>query len=196
MKKWIYLSSLLLISNYSFASESSESNSGPVIDEYFTSTVAQKYQRQARNYSGHRVGVGIVDAQYVSESVIKFEYGYEFNGIAGFNLSGSSHGENIGNTELKYEGIYTQISTDLGYTFDLRGFNLKPYVLLGLMNISESVTIDNDSSIAFQGGIGVRATLDFGIYADLSIKNTNLDDFSVFTDRDGTESALTIGYKF
>ena len=77
------MSSLLLISNYSFASESSESNSGPVIDEYFTSTVAQKYQRQARNFSGHRIGLGIVDAQYVSESVVKFEYGYEFNGIAG-----------------------------------------------------------------------------------------------------------------
>lgn len=201
MKKRIYLSSLLLISSYSFASDSNASNDKPVIIEDFSSTGTESRYQSVKDFSGHRVGFGIVDAKYVSDNVYKFEYGYEFNGIVGFNLSGSSYSEVIsGSTasepEIKYEGTYTQVSTDLGYTFDFTGFNVKPYVLLGLMNISESVTLANDSSIAFQGGVGIRTTLDFGIYADLSIKNGNLKDFSVLTDRDGIESAITFGYKF
>ena len=196
MKKWTCLSSLLLMSSYCFAADSSHSNNSSVISENFSSEDSLRDYQSKKDFSGHRIGIGIVDARYVSDNVVKFEYGYEFNGVAGFNLSGSSHDENISDTVLKYDGTYTQVSTDLGYTFDLRGFDLKPYVLLGLMNISESVTLDNDSNVVFQAGIGLRATLDFGIYLDLSIKNANLDDFSILTDRDGMESALTMGYKF
>jgi len=39
-------------------------------------------------------------------------------------------------------------------------------------------------------GASIRATLEFGLYIDLSVKTKDLDQ------RDGNESSLTIGYKF
>ncbi len=148
----------------------------------------------AKDFSGHRVGIGMVDSGYLPKNVALVEYGYEFNRIIGVNISGSSYKESYYQEgypdSLTYNGTYARISSDIGYTFDFNGWDLKPYVLIGMISLSESKTISNSSTGEVQYGGGLRATLDFGVYLDLSFKAMDLQD------RDGKESSLTIGYKF
>ncbi|WP_051303304.1 outer membrane beta-barrel protein [Psychromonas aquimarina] len=144
----------------------------------------------AKDFSGHRVGIGMVDSGYLPKNVVLVEYGYEFNRIIGVNISGSSYEEDYYEGWLKYDGTYARISSDIGYTFDFNGWDLKPYALLGMIHLNESNTLSNSSTTEVQYGGGVRATLDFGGYLDLSFKAMDLEG------RDGNESSLTIGYKF
>lgn len=140
--------------------------------------------------SSHRFGIGIQNSAYLPKNVALVEYGYEFNSIIGFNLSGSSYSNYYYEDQLKYDGTYVRVASDIGYTFEFNGWDLKPYTLVGMVNLNESNTLSNSSTLKLQIGAGIRATLDFGLYIDLSAKTMDLDH------RDGNESSLTIGYKF
>ena len=140
--------------------------------------------------SGHRFGIGLQNSAYLPKNIVLVEYGYEFNSIVGFNLSGSSYSDYYYEDLLKYDGTYVRVASDIGYTFTFNGWDLKPYSLIGLVNLNESNTLSNSSTTKLQMGAGIRATLDSGLYIDLSAKTMDLDQ------RDGNESSLTIGYKF
>lgn len=161
-------------------------------------------------FSGHRVGAGFSTAEidYVYSgypnadlgSGLKLEYGYDLNRIFGFNASMDYITDDYSFSSIKYESKVTTIKldSDIGYTFDLDGFNLKPYGAIGLARIIDKQTISdaqdsytisrNDTSILM--GAGVRAHFDFGLYSDLRFNFMMLDDYDI------DQLSITFGYKF
>ncbi|MEF1227635.1 porin family protein [Vibrio fortis] len=161
-------------------------------------------------FSGHRVGAGFSSAQidYVYSgypnadlgSGIKLEYGYDLNRIFGFNASMDYITDDDSFSSIKYESKVTtvKLDSDIGYTFDLDGFNLKPYGAIGLARIIDKQTISDsqdsytisrkDTSILM--GAGVRAHFDFGLYSDLRFNFMMLDDYDI------DQLSITFGYKF
>lgn len=197
------LISALFMSPTVLSSEYATSDPASTIIEDFTTSDA--VQDTGRDFSGHRIGMGGANAAYLDANIFVFDYGYEFNRYIGFMLSGSSYDDDYdigipssgGVTTLKNDGSYTRVATDIGYTFDLKGFDLKPYVSTGIIYLSESTGLENNSETKFQYGVGLRATLDVGVYIDASYKMANLDSWIDSTsERDGEEAILTIGYKF
>ncbi|MDK9736207.1 outer membrane beta-barrel protein [Vibrio sp. D404a] len=161
-------------------------------------------------FSGHRIGAGFSSAQidYVYTdghsadlgSGLKLEYGYDLNRIFGFNVSMDYVTDDYKLLNYDYESKVTTIKldSDIGYTFDLDGFNLKPYGAIGLARIIDKQTVSdsqgsytisrNDTSILM--GAGVRANFDFGLYSDLRFNFMMLDDYDI------DQLSITFGYKF
>ncbi|MDK9759266.1 outer membrane beta-barrel protein [Vibrio sp. D173a] len=161
-------------------------------------------------FSGHRIGAGFSSAQidYVYTdgysgdlgSGLKLEYGYDLNRIFGFNVSMDYVTDDYKVLNYDYESKVTTIKldSDIGYTFDLDGFNLKPYGAIGLARIIDKQTVSdsqgsytisrNDTSVLM--GTGVRANFDFGLYSDLRFNFMMLDNYDI------DQLLITFGYKF
>lgn len=182
----------------------------PVNSEFTISEepqLAQLLEPRNRVFSGHRIGAGISQAAFVDANMFVFDYGYEFNRYIGFTLSGSNYDENYlvqtpeATTSWQYDGAYTRIASDVGYTFVFNAVDIKPYVSIGLLYLNESDSFKSYSELAFQYGAGLRATLWAGVYIDGSVKVANLDKRpyagSVLNNkRPNEEVTLTAGYKF
>lgn len=156
------------------------------------------------NNEGHRIGLGFnstsieeVDTPSYdySASGIKLEYGYEFNHIVGVNLSYSkASGDYWG--PIESDSTTFKLDTDIGYTFNLDGFSIKPYGVIGLAKFKEDLSIVgtswSDSSLFI--GTGVRGTFSEHFYADFRADFINLevDNLDHFVD----QFSFTVGYKF
>lgn len=193
--------SCLVVSPITLSEEYGSSDPASTIIEDFS--LSDPIVEDGRDFSGHRIGMGASNASYVDSNIFVFEYGYEFNRYIGFMLSGSSYDDNYQvdiddtSTSLRIDGTYTRVATDIGYTFDLTGFDIKPYFSAGILYLSETNGLENNSETKFQYGAGIRATLDAGVYLDAAYKVANLDNWIDSTsERDGDEVTLTIGYKF
>ncbi|MDD9174450.1 porin family protein [Aliivibrio finisterrensis] len=150
-------------------------------------------------FSGHRVGGGYsnTDMIFNNHSLdygdgIKLEYGYDINQIFGLNASyqnnnGSKYGVDLNSSALK-------VDSDIGYTFQLEGWSIKPYGAVGLarVNAKESFGSDNYSykEMSLMGGMGARANFDMGLYTDLRYDFFNVDN------QDVDQLSLTVGYRF
>lgn len=201
MNKVSLIISISLISTPILSSEYETEGAASTIIEDFSSS-GSEYD-DSSDFSGHRIGMGVANASYVDANIFVFEYGYEFNRYIGFMLSGSSYDDTYQIeiedtiTTFRNDGTYTRVATDIGYTFDLTGFDIKPYVSAGILYLSETNGLKNSSETKFQYGAGVRATLDMGVYLDAAYKVAELDNWIDSTsEREGNEVTLTIGYKF
>ncbi|MEZ8544374.1 porin family protein [Vibrio splendidus] len=164
----------------------------------------------ANNFDGqHRVGIGYnqtqVDDWLTDDTVdwgngIKLEYGYEFNRIVGINVSyaTNSDDENVEGIKAEIDGYKFQVDADIGYKFELDGFSLKPYGVLGLARQSEDNSISildkkwtesyNDTS--FVVGLGGRAEFGPHLYTDMRF------EFASYDDVDYDTLSWTVGYRF
>ncbi len=150
-------------------------------------------------YSGSRIGIGY-NTTFIEKlgthyfdygDGIKLEYGYDINRIVGIKTSYEANQEN----GISLKGETVKIGADLGYAFDLNGWDIKPYGFLGVAHYSEErnniaeerVSTSNSSAVV---GMGVRANFDVGIYVDVNFDMLEMD--SHFSG----QSALTVGYKF
>lgn len=159
------------------------------------------------NNEGHRIGLGfsktsieeVLTPSYdYSTSGIKLEYGYEFNHIVGVNVSfskGDGDYRTFGDSDTKT----FKIDTDIGYTFNLDGFSIKPYGVIGWAKFDEELSVIgenlgswDDSSLFI--GTGVRGTFSNHFYADLRADFINLETDNV--DHFVDQFSLTVGYKF
>jgi len=159
------------------------------------------------NNEGHRIGLGFnstsieeVDTPSYdySASGIKLEYGYEFNHIVGVNLSYSkASGSYWG--PIDTDSNTFKIDTDIGYTFNLDGFSIKPYGVIGFAKFKEELSAYgenlgswDDSSLFI--GTGVRGTFNDHFYADFRADFINLETENV--DNFVDQFSFTVGYKF
>ncbi|WP_117235330.1 porin family protein [Vibrio maerlii] len=164
----------------------------------------------ANNFdSQHRVGIGYSKTQvadWLSDSTvdwgngIKLEYGYEFNHIVGINVAyaTNSDDETVDGLKADIDGSKFQVDADIGYKFDLDGFSIKPYGLIGLARHSEDISLIfagdketvsfNDTSIIV--GIGGRAEFGRHVYTDMRFEFASYDgaDYDTFS--------WTVGYRF
>ncbi len=159
--------------------------------------------------SQHRVGIGFNKAKvtdWLSDSTvdwgngIKLEYGYEFNRVVGINVSyaTNSDSETVGIYRADIDGSTFKVDADIGYKFDLNGFSIKPYGILGLARHNEDNSFSagrekwsetfNDTS--FVVGLGGRAEFGQHIYSDMRF------DFAIYDDVDYDTFSWTIGYRF
>lgn len=159
--------------------------------------------------SQHRVGLGYSQTQvadWISDDTvdwgngIKLEYGYEFNRIVGINVSyaTNSDDENVGGVKADIDGSKFQVDADIGYKFDLDGFSLKPYGVLGFARQSEDNSISysgekwtesyNDTS--FVVGLGGRAEFGQHLYTDMRF------EFASYDSMDYDTFSWTVGYRF
>ncbi|WP_283131017.1 porin family protein [Enterovibrio norvegicus] len=166
----------------------------------------------ADDFSGHRVGIGFISTDIENSqgervdwgSGVKIEYGYDINRIFGVNLSYSNTSDSVQysyNSQRYGSDLSTstfKFDTDIGYTFQHDNFAIKPYGALGVASYKDKLDIHlgdaNSTSLSYSDsapyfGIGVRGSLDHGIYADLRLDYL-LDD--VYTD----QFSLSVGYKF
>ncbi|CZF87006.1 porin family protein [Grimontia marina] len=166
----------------------------------------------AADFSGHRAGVGFISADIENvygERVdwgngFKLEYGYDISRIFGVNMSYSNTSDSVEliadgkryGTNLKTNTY--KLDADIGYTFDLNQFYVKPYGVIGLASYKDKYefhagdagsTSSSYSDTAIYVGAGVRATFNDTIYTDLRIDRLTDD---AFTDH----FSLSIGYKF
>ncbi|GLR74137.1 porin family protein [Aliivibrio sifiae] len=159
----------------------------------------------ANSFEGHRVGLGFTATEVedvwsgedYSANGMTFEYGYDINRIVGVNVS-----YNKGSGDVSFIDIDTstfKIDTDIGYTFQLTDFTIKPYGAIGFSKYKEEFSIvDNklgswsDSTIFV--GVGTRAVFNNHFYTDLRVDFMNLEDEGedVFVD----QFSFTVGYKF
>ncbi|CZF79648.1 hypothetical protein GCE9029_01580 [Grimontia celer] len=167
----------------------------------------------ANDYSGHRVGIGYVETEIentVGSRVdwgtgFKLEYGYDINKIFGVNFSYNNTSDSV---NLQHQGQTIlgadqkrhtfKLDTDIGYTFDVRGFLIKPYGAIGIASYTENQDINvadnssmshsfSDTAVYFGGG--VRASLPQGLYADIRADFLADDDMT-------DQVSLSIGYRF
>lgn len=155
-----------------------------------------------RDYSGHRIGLGITYAGYLDKTMYVVDYGYEFNRYIGLMISASQYDKSSnsienGESSSINDAVYTRLGLDLGYTFSNDYLDLKPYLLTGLINLNESNTLTSESQVLFQYGLGLRLTSHKGIYIDASYRNANVKNWlEDGAHRDGDEALLSLGYKF
>lgn len=159
------------------------------------------------NNEGHRVGIGFnkTSIEQVSSPSIdystsgfKLEYGYEFNHIVGVNIS-YNKGSGDFLPSIDSDNSTFKIDTDIGYTFNLDGFSVKPYGVIGLAIFDEKRSVAGENLISWDDstlfiGTGVRGTFNENFYADLradfiNLENNNVD---IFVD----QFSFTVGYKF
>ncbi|PMH44794.1 hypothetical protein BCU68_11625 [Vibrio sp. 10N.286.49.B3] len=163
----------------------------------------------ANDFHGqHRIGIGYSNTEnpdWLSNSDsgwgdgVRLEYGYDFNHVFGINLSYSTNKSNrrIENTESKIDGYNFKIDTDIGQKFDLDGYAIKPYGILGLARQSEKnvYSINSDTrhesfkDMSFILGVGVRADIGNHIYSDFRL------DFSNYENTDYSTISWSIGYR-
>lgn len=105
----------------------------------------------ADNQQGrHRVGLGYSSTDIAGwdgnsntdwGDGLRLEYGYEFNHIVGINLSYSENSdtERVDGIKADIDGYDIKVDADIGYNFDLDGFSVKPYGLIGLARHSEII---------------------------------------------------------
>lgn len=165
--------------------------------------VVESKPDQIHDFSGHRIGLGIANAGYLDKNIYVVEYGYEFNRYVGFMISASNYQNSdnfdIGDEDLSIhiDGVYTRVAVDLGYTFVTGEIDLKPYLITGFINVNESNSLASESQMLFQYGVGLRITVDKGIFLDASYRNSDVKNWlDESQSRDGNETLLTIGYKF
>ncbi|EGR3213791.1 porin family protein, partial [Vibrio parahaemolyticus] len=165
------------------------------------SSCAQSYE----DFSGHRIGGGfsatiLSDGSYDYGTGIKLEYGYDINRIVGINVSYEKNSDTYGGyySSVELDGSTFKITSDIGYAFNFSKWSLKPYGTVGIAKYSEEGVIrsgtvgvntefDETDPIV---GVGLRATFDFGLYADLRSEYIPVSDMEL------TQGSLTIGYKF
>ncbi|WP_192890010.1 porin family protein [Vibrio bathopelagicus] len=159
-----------------------------------------------KDYSGHRIGFGIVssevdhlDSDFSRSDLgsgLKLEYGYDINRIFGINISSDTSKDDNNFEGFEYE---TKVSTikvdsDIGYAFFLNKFDIKPYGAIGLARVEEKITVHSGSiksnSTSLLLGTGVRANFNFGLYSDLRFNFIMMDDYDI------DQLSLTVGYKF
>lgn len=159
--------------------------------------------------SQHRVGLGYSKTQIntwlTDDTVdwgngIKLEYGYEFNRIVGINISyaANSDDESFEGIKAEIDGYKFQVDADIGYKFDLDGFSLKPYGVLGLARQSEDNSIsysdreltDSFHDTSFVVGLGGRAEFGQHLYTDMRF------EFASYDDVDYDTFSWTVGYRF
>lgn len=152
-------------------------------------------------FNGHRLGAGINHVSF-NESFLglsqdlntgfKIEYGYDITNIFGFNTSYSMNSKNIWAGKYKLSSL--KVDTDMGYAFDLDNVWIKPYGAIGLAFDREKYSHNNgniDGSMTnLFVGVGVRAQISLGIYADLRY---DLNDYEGI---DVDIISLTLGYRF
>lgn len=153
------------------------------------------------DYNGHRVGLGynkVTDVTYGYDTYtrgtgMKLEYGYDFNHIAGINVSFASHSDSYYGFEL--DGMTFKVDTDLGYAFDINeDFTVKPYGTIGLASLAEDYsymgygTSANEATLFL--GAGVRANIGSHLYTDMRI------EWAAYEQVDIDVFSLTFGYKF
>lgn len=154
--------------------------------------------QDSEGFNGHRAGIGYsnTDISFFDRSFdwgdgVKLEYGYDFNHIAGINVSYQRNNDSAAGVKLDASAF--KVDSDIGYTFELEGFNVKPYGAIGLVRSNtdmtgyEKVNV-KDTSILI--GLGVRMSLDMGIYADLRFDAYNIEDV------DTDQFSFTVGYMF
>ena len=151
-------------------------------------------------FSGHRVGGGYSNTDLIFDNHsfdygdgIKLEYGYDINQIVGINASYQNNNESKFGTDLN--GSTFKIDSDIGYTFQLEGWSVKPYGAVGLARTHEKWSYsdgDSDSykDVSLMGGMGARANFDMGLYTDLRYDFFNVDN------QDVDQLSLTVGYRF
>ena len=199
--------------------------------------------------SGWRLGAGYADNQgsfgstgdyadndsYDSEGLesVIIEGGYEFNKIAGIKLSYAQGGVDTSSKVHGPDGSYVEnganhdiktlsFSTDVGYTFQIAQFDIKPYAELGVFasNIESYGTSQNyNQDSEFLGemqtfneltlhrgafaGIGVRTTWRNGVYLDINALTYD-SGYTISSDEyfagdfydDKITYRATIGWKF
>lgn len=159
-----------------------------------------------------------------AEGGFYLEGGYEFNKIVGVKFSANKTGftgEEITSSERELHDIDTisaNFSTDVGYTFQVGNFDIKPYGELGYSFSSSDITETNyensgdsdsdsyDNAKTHGGfyGIGIRTTYNKDFYTDLTIiKSQEVYDVGSIHFDDGTSSSdaniqarFSLGYKF
>ncbi|SEF85162.1 porin family protein [Vibrio hangzhouensis] len=157
-------------------------------------------------FTGHRVGLGASGLEFSESGYnwdlgtgLKLEYGYDFNHIFGLNVSYAWNQDDvslpdyIGNVD--YRARTFKIDSDIGYAFELENLWLKPYGAIGLAYVNDEVETQNNGT--FSGsestlflGLGVRAQLNMGLYADLRY------DMPSFSGVDADYLSFTLGYRF
>ncbi|WP_261833510.1 porin family protein [Vibrio ishigakensis] len=160
---------------------------------------------QAEEFRGHRFGAGysnseiqVGDTEQSWGEGLKYEYGYDFNKLVGFNFSyeyNEAHDmfEGLG---VDVEGRTFKSSLDFGYTFVFEYLAIKPYALLGaayMKNRQDFHTVQGvhtfkHEETSFNYGGGVRLQMRNGIYSDLR--------FDVQEQYDIRQFSWTLGYRF
>ena len=196
--------------------------------------------RLGAGYSGNQATSGNISTDsdnesYDSDSLnsVVIEGGYEFNKIVGLKLSYTQGNVDTSSKVIDSDGSYLEkganhdiktltFSTDVGYTFQIAKFDIKPYAELGAFasNVdsykttqhynSEGTAIgemhssdDFDLHHGVFGGLGVRTTWRNGIYLDLNAitygtaytRSSESDYVDEFYDDKITYRA-TVGWKF
>jgi hypothetical protein len=153
------------------------------------------------DFSGHRIGLGynkVTDVTFISDTYtrgtgMKLEYGYDFNHIAGINVSFASHSDSHYGFDL--DGMTFRVDSDLGYAFEIdEDFTIKPYGAIGLASLAENYSYLGHSISAHEAtiflGAGVRANIGSHFYTDMRLEWAAYDEVDVDT------FSLTFGYKF
>ncbi|WP_413112449.1 porin family protein [Thaumasiovibrio sp. DFM-14] len=159
--------------------------------------------------SQHRVGIGYASTenpnwlQYAGSDWgdgLRIEYGYEFNHVFGINLSYSTNTDSQKPRDISSEidGYNLKFDTDIGQKFDLNGYAIKPYGILGLARQREKNILASDNNkrresfndISFIVGAGIRADIGNHIYSDFRF------DFSNYDNTDYSTVSWSFGYRF
>lgn len=173
--------------------------------------LALSFGAAASEYNGHRIGAGISNLTLSDNSSfnvpdwklgngIKLEYGYDFNEIVGINVSYTNHSDDVSVPDIEhsvnYKSSSLKVDADIGYAFQLDGFAIKPYGAIGLTSTSEDLDTNSSWGNVYGGysnlhvGMGVRAQLDMGMYADFRY------DLGTYDDIDTDYVSFTVGYRF
>lgn len=167
---------------------------------FLFATSISSFAEDYNDVSGHRIGLGYSNTDLVVGysgldwgDGIKLEYGYDINRIVGINLSYQNNSNSAFGADI--DGNNVKFDTDLGYMFSLDGWSIKPYGAVGLVRVDETIsfanyTPDSFTETSLMGGLGVRATLDMGVYADLRYDFYNVESV------DMDQLSITFGYKF
>lgn len=149
------------------------------------------------------------------------EGGYDFNKIIGVKFTASKTGFNAtdddtGNNQTNLDDYKADtkslsISSDIGYTFNVGNFDIKPYGEVGYQTSTHEVVYtdyygsgsDVDEFTAGSSGaiygLGVRATYNDNWYSDLNLMkfdtSAEIDD-RYDTSIDNAQLRISLGYKF
>lgn len=167
---------------------------------------------------GGGLGTGIEDYSYQdndnpqnsisTDPSITLELGYDFNDIFALNVKGASTHFKSSSTNEENRGqgtIYeVAVEAEVGYTFVFDGDTLiKPYTAIGAVTFDKETSSkllgENHYAQTARGALGVRTTLDNGVYFDGRIQSTDFTakgkSLSAKLDL-VSEGRITVGYRF